>query len=165
MTDERNQRQADATGIAASLREAHTGKPYLGDVAVLDGLIRQMTGRIFERYQLVGVGEITRDAAVQADKEECHQLARILIGQNEGYGAMSGWTDGGLADYIRSRMKEAVHDEDDVSVVAQAVAVFVHGIYRHIGRIEADNEKEVQAALNEDIRSFVWLLVGLESNE
>ena len=154
--------QADATGLVASAKHAGSELPFLGDEAVLDGLLRKLAGGVFERFAQVSAGTLTPSQASATDQEACHQLARILIGQDRAYQPVPGWSKHGLADSIRSKMNEAVQAEDDVSVVAQAVAVFIHGIYAAINALEDPSQQsEVQEQLNESIRSFVWLLLGI----
>ena len=80
---------------------------------------------------------------------------------------MPGWNTGGLAQRVRGKMAESVQaGEPDAAVLAQAFAVFVHHIYDQLNITGAGGtEAELQDGLNENIRSFTWLLVGLDSNE
>lgn len=169
MTDNKfNDRQSDATGLVASLNTAMSEKPFLGDHDVIDGLVRELAAGVMERFSQVGT-VLTRDQASEADQEACHQLARILIGENSDYTPVPWWSDTELPNRIRSHMGEAVHSEDNVSVVAQAIAVFVHNIYDHIrdigGASTSDVEDRVRAEVEETIRSFVWLLLGLHQHD
>ena len=162
-----NDRQSDATGLIASANQASSGKPYLGDQSVVETLVRKLAGEVLARFSQVGDGELTPNEASSADQESCHQLARILLGQSDEYTPVLGWSGAGLADTIRSSMSEAVQaGEDDVSVVAQAAAVFVHGIYDQIRYIEdPSKEDDVKREINESVRSFTWLLIGLHQHD
>jgi len=157
----------DPTGLAASAAEATGALPYLGDVDDIDRILRQFAEGVTGRFAQVGRGQLTPNAAADADKAECQRLAEIFDGQDEGYTSIQNWNGEGLANYIRSRMSEAVQpDDDDEQVIAQAFATFVHSIYGAIAAAgQHSDEKALADELQEIIRSFTWLLVGLESNE
>ncbi|MNC64397.1 hypothetical protein D3C75_1145950 [compost metagenome] len=56
--------------------------------------------------------------------------------------------------------------EDDEEVIAQAFAMFMHQIYGAINAAGAHpDEEKLAVTLEENIRSFTWLLAGIESNE
>ncbi len=157
----------DPTGLAASAAQAAGARPYLGDLHDIDQLLRQMAERVTSRFAQVGRGELTPDAAADADRADCQRMAQIFDGQDPDYASIENWNGDGLAQYILSRMSEAVQpDEDTEEVIAQAFALFVHRIY---GAITAAGERPDEAALAEaladNVRSFSWALVGLESNE
>ncbi|QNJ57424.1 hypothetical protein Dolphis_118 [Pseudomonas phage Dolphis] len=157
----------DPSGLAASAAEATGARPYLGDVDDIDRVLRQFVEGVTSRFAQVGRGQLTPNAAADADKAECLRLAEIFDGQDEGYASIENWNGEGLANYIRSRMSEAVQpDDDDEQVIAQAFATFVHSIYGAItASAQNSDEKALASELQEIIRSFTWLLVGLESNE
>lgn len=165
MVHDSNDRQADSAGLAESARRAMGKRPYLGDQAVVDGLVRALAGEVMGRVVQAFNGELTKDEAVRRDQEACHQLARTLIGENPDYTPIPGWSDHGLAESIRRQQTESIHDEDDVSVVAQATAMFVHYVYQVVGEADAGGEQAMQDEINELIRSFTWLLLGIQSNE
>jgi hypothetical protein len=167
MTDELN-RHNDPTGLLQSARAATGSKPYLGSIDGIDSLIRTFAGGVIDRFDKVGHGILTPNDAADADRAECIRLAGIMVGLDDSFAPMPGWTDGGLAAYVRARMSEAVTpDEPDAEVVAQAFASFVHSIYDTLGNIsdmDAPSDDDL-AKINDHVRSLTWLLVGIESNE
>ncbi len=167
MTDELN-RHNDPTWLLHSARAAAGDRPYLGDLDVIDSIVRQFVADIADRFERVGLGLHTPDSAAEADKAECIRLGGVFTGMDETYEPMPGWTDGRLARYIRERMHEtAATGEPDAEVVAQAFASLVHSVYAMIGEVATLDEptQEQMAKLNDHIRSLVWLLAGIESNE
>jgi len=131
----------------------------------VDKLLRQFTADVLDRFDKVGSGLITPNDSAEADKGECLRLAGIFSGDEDGYAELPGWTGYGLAEYIRDRMGEIVQNGDDRDVIAQAFAVFLQHIYAQLRRMGSVPDEQVQDALTENIRSFTWLLIGLESNE
>lgn len=167
MTEELNHHN-DPTWLLHSARAAAGDKPYLGDLEVIDAIIRQFVAGITERFERVGMGLLTPNSAAEADKAECIRLGGVFTGADSTYTPMPGWTDGGLANYVRNRMHESVTpDEPDNEVVAQAIASLVHSVYSMIGEVADLDEptQEQMAKLNDHIRSLTWLLAGIESNE
>lgn len=157
----------DASGLVASAAEATGARPYLGDVNDIDQLLRTFTEGVTNRFAQVGRGQLAPDAAADADRAECLRMAEVFDGQDDGYATIENWNGEGLANYIRTRMAEAVQPaEDDEDIIAQAFGVFVHRIYGAISAAGANPDQDaLVAALQDNIRSFTWLLVGLESNE
>lgn len=156
----------DPSGLLRSL-EAAGDRPYLGDAGTVEKILRDLVGGITYRFAEVGRGNLTPQEAAEADRGECERLAAVFDGQDDRYAAIEHWNGEGLANHIRGRMAEAVpDDEDDELVIAQAFAVFVHGVYSVIAQAgEGQSEEDLAASLQDLVRSFSWVLVGLESNE
>jgi hypothetical protein len=169
MSEELNHHN-DATGLVESARRATGDAPYLGDINEIDQILRKLTADVTGRYAAVGRREIGAEDAALSDRAECHRLAEVFDGQDNGYVVIEHWNGEGLATHIRGRMGEVVqpHDDDE-QIIAQAFGVFVHRIYGAIGAMAADPDEVEQAelaeTLDENIRSFTWLLAGIESNE
>ncbi|WP_443698726.1 hypothetical protein [Pseudomonas sp.] len=166
MTDELNHHN-DPTGLVQSANQANNGLPYLGETDVVDRLLREMTAGVLDRFDRVGHGLLTPGDAADADGAECQRLGTAFAGGDPAFAIVPGWNTGGLAQRVRSKMSESVQaGEPDAAVLAQAFAVFVHHIYDQLNITgNGGTEAELQDGLNENIRSFTWLLVGLDSNE
>lgn len=159
-------RQNDPTGLAESARIASGERPYLGDVEAIDKILRQFTAGILARFDEVGHGLKTPADAADADRAECERLAAVFTGADPAYAAVPGWSTGALARSVAAKLNELSHAGADAEVMAQAFAVFVHKVYGVINSFDGPGaESAMQDELNEDIRSFTWLLVGLDSNE
>lgn len=157
----------DPTGLAASAAEANGALPYLGDVGDIDRMLREFVDGVTSRFGQVSQGLLTPQVAAEADKAECLRMAAIFDGQSEDYAAITNWNGEGLAKHIRARMAEVVvTSDDDEDIIAQAFGAFVHSIYGSIGNAgRHSDEKSLAGELAELVRSFTWLLVGLDSNE
>lgn len=162
----------DATGLVASAASATGSKPYLGDIHDVDHLLRVFTEGVTSRFAQVGRGELTPEEAADADRDACETMGEAFCGNDNSYAVIVGWNGVGLATYIRARMAELVQpDDDDVQIVAQAFATFTHHIYSAIkahGKehgAEGPEGADLIDTLQENIRSFTWLLLGIESNE
>lgn len=157
----------DPTGLVQSARQATGDLPYLGDTEAVDRILRELTAGVLDRFDRVGHGLLTPNEAAEADQSECERLGKAFTGGDAGFQVVPGWSTGGLASSVRSKMAESLNvGEADDQVLAQAFAVFVHHIYDQLNLTGAGgSEAELQDGLNENIRSFTWLLVGLDSNE
>ena len=157
----------DPSGLLESVKAASDGRPFLGDLRAVEQVLRQFAAGVFERYDEVGHGILTPQDAANADRQECMRLARIFCGQDPAYAPVREWTGQPLADHLRSRMERDLQpDEDDVQIVAQAIAVLVHRLYdvlRH------GNDGAPQSALMEEaeaaVRSMSMALVGVVGND
>lgn len=160
----------DGTGLAASARNATGPLPYLGDLNVIDGILRKLTKDVTDRFAAVSHAQMSQPDAAEADHAECIRLGEVFDGQDADYTVIEHWNGDGLATYIRQRMSETVQPaEDDEQIITQAFAMFVHQIYGAIAAMPADPDEVEQAelagTLDDNIRSFTWLLAGIESNE
>jgi hypothetical protein len=157
----------DATGLAEAACQANSGLPYLGDTETVDRILRELTAGVLDRFDRVGHGLRTPGAAADDDRAECERLGLAFAGQDPGYAVVPIWNTHVLPERIRTKMAETIQaGEPDAAVLAQAFAVFVHHIYDQLNITgNGGTEAELQDCLNENIRSFTWLLVGLDSNE
>lgn len=167
MDDKELNTHTDPSGLLESAKAANDGRPFLGDMQVVDGMLRRFAAAVFERYDEVGHGILTPDDAAGADRQECLRLARVFCGQDPAYAPVREWTGKGLADHLRERMERDLQpSDDDVQIVAQALAVLVHRLYdvlRH------GSDDAPQAALMEEteaaVRSMGFALVGVVGND
>lgn len=166
MTENLNM-HTDPSGILASLRDATDGRPFLGDISVVEGMLRRFASEVFTRYDEVGHGVLTPEDAANADRAECLRLAGVLLGQDAAYAPMRGWTGKELADHLRNRMeRDLVPTEDDAQLVAQALATLVHRLY---DVLRQGNEGAPESALMEEtaaaVRSMALALAGVVGND
>lgn len=156
-------RHNDATGLLQSAKQAGAAN-YLGDREVVDRVVRDFAAGVLSRFEQVGDGLLTPNEAAEQDKAACQDMALIFTGRDDDYAIQSGWNDGALVMYVRNRLKEAIQPEDDLSVMAQAFAMLVHVIYDQLrnGGTDAAN---LAAEINEAVRSFSWLLLGIEEHD
>lgn len=157
----------DATGLVESARQANSDLPYLGDTEAVDRILRELTAGVLDRFDRVGRGLLSPSDAADGDQAECVRLGVAFTGGDPAYAMVPLWNANSLGNRVREKMAEVVQpDEPDAAVMAQAFAVFVHHIYDQLNITgNGGTEAELQDGLNENIRSFTWLLVGLDSNE
>lgn len=159
-------RHTDPSGLLESLKAATDGRPFLGDAHAVEKMLRQFISRVLERYDEVGHGILTPNDAAKADSEECLALARVFCGMNADYASVQGWTGKPLADRLRQRMaRDLVPDEDDVQVVAQALAVLVHSIYDLLRSAGDGDDSAMMQQAEASIRSLAMALVGVVGND
>ena len=166
MTEELNHHN-DPTGLVQSARQANSDLPYLGDTDAVDRILRELTAAVLDRFDRVGLGLLTPDAAADADRAECERLGLAFAGQDQSFAVVPMWNTHVLPERVRVKMAETIQSgEPAASVMSQAFAVFIHHIYDQLNVTgSGGTEAELQDGLNENIRSFTWLLVGLDSNE
>jgi hypothetical protein len=157
----------DAAGLVQSAEQASGPLPYLGDLHDVDQILRKLNENVINRFAAVGRGQMSQQEAAEADQAECIRLGEVFDGQDLGYNSIEHWNGNGLANYIRNRMGETVQPaEDDEQIITQAFAMFVHQIYGAINEAGANpDEAKLAETLDENIRSFTWVLIGIESNE
>lgn len=155
----------DATGLMMSLHAAGS-KPDLGNMDTVEKLVRQFVFGITHRFGLVGMGALTPAQASAQDRAACEQMGKIFTGQDHAYHSMTGWHDGALAAFVRERMSESINTEEpDDQVVAQAFALLAHSTYASIRSLDGGDGGDAAQRLGDHIKSTVWMLVGLQSDE
>lgn len=156
----------DATGLMMSLHASTGPKPDLGNMETVEKIVRQFVFDITHRFELVGMGATSPTDAAAQDRAECERMGKIFTGQDPEYRLMPGWNDGPLAAFVRERMGESINtDEPDDQVVAQAFALLVHSTYATIRSLDGSGGADATERLGDHIKSTVWLLVGLQSDE
>jgi hypothetical protein len=166
MTDKLD-RHTDPSGLVASLNAATDGRPFLGDLVVVEGLLRQFASDVFTRYDEVGHGILTPNDASNADRAQCLKLAGIFCGQDPAYAPVREWTGAQLADHLRNRMERDLQPEDDdAKLVAQAMAVLVHRLYDVLRHANDDvPERELMDEAEGAVKSMAKALVGVVGND
>ena len=163
MSDNEKRDVSDGSGFVAAVRSA-SGDQYLGDWSVVDRLLRELASGVLTRYHEVATGVLTPNDASREDQAECMRLAGIFTGKDASYTAVKDWTGAGLADHLRQQMGTQIDtSEEDVGVVAQALAVFVHGIYDVLR--EGLAESQMMSVLLNNIAGLRMSLVGAVGND
>ena len=157
----------DPSGLLESLRAATDGRPYLGDLPVVEKLLRDFAGEVFTRFDEVGHGVLTPHEASSADRDECLRLARAFCGLDPAYAPVREWSGKPLANHLRQHMAHSLAEsDDDVDVVAQALAVMVHRLY---DVLRAGNDGASFSALSQQteaaVKSMAMALVGVVGND
>lgn len=161
MTDKLNH-HTDPSGLVRAAR-AVQGQSGLTDILVVDGILRAFTLRVLSRYRQVGRGVITPNDAASADYADCVATAAIFDGETEVYTPVDGWNGAGLAASLRAQMgvPDGTSDRDTIS---EAFGHFVSHIYDRLRRFGDDEQEDaLQEGLSENIRSFAWVLIGMQS--
>lgn len=154
---------SDASGFLAAARDA-SGSQYLGDWSVVDRLLRELASGVLTRYHEVATGVLTPADASGEDQAECKRLAGIFTGQDASYTAVKDWTGTGLADHLRQQMGTQIDtSEEDAGVVAQALAVFVHGVYGVLR--DGLAESQMMSVILNNIAGLRMSLLGAVGND
>lgn len=160
-------RQTDPSGLVASLRAATDGRPFLGDQPTVEALLRHFAAEVVTRYDEVGHGVLTPSDAANSDREDCFRLARVFCGQDPAYAPVRQWSGKPLADHLRERMaRDLQPEDDDMLLIAQALAVLVHQIYDAL-RAAADGapDEAVIKQVDASVRSLAMALLGVVGND
>jgi hypothetical protein len=166
MTDKLD-RHTDPSGLLESLKAATDGRPFLGDIREVERIVRGFASEVITRFDEVGHGVLTPSDAAEADRAQCLKLAMVFTGADPAYAPVRNWTGKQLADHLRNRMeRELVPDDDDVQLVAQAFAVFVHSVYDLLREASAGAPgEETEQTLVAAVRSISMALVGVVGND
>lgn len=166
MAEELNM-HTDPSGLLESARAANDGRPFLGDVQVIQKMLREFASNVFTRYDEVGHGVLTPDDAANADRAECLRLAAVFCGQDGAYAPVREWTGKPLADHLRERMaRDLQPEDDDVKLVAQALAVLVHRLYDVLRAASAGAPDDALMQTTEAaVHSMAMALVGVVGND
>lgn len=165
--NEKLDRHTDPSGLVESARAASDGRPFLGDVAAVDKILRAYAGEVFSRYDEVTQGVLTPSDAADADRAACLKLGAIFCGEDPAYAPVRGWSGPQLAEHLRSRMERELQlGEGDTETVAQAFGVFTHHLYDLLREVSAGSpEGEVQEVLLGHLHSFRMALMGVVGND
>jgi hypothetical protein len=157
----------DPSGILESLKAATDGRVYLGDIREVERIVRGFASEVITRFDEVGHGVLTPGDAADADRAQCLKLASVFTGADPAYAPVRNWTGKPLADHLRNRMeRELVPDDDDVQLVAQAFAVFVHSVYDLLREASAGAPgEETEQTLVAAVRSISMALTGVVGND
>lgn len=135
-------------------------KPYyLGDLDVVDALLRGLVSGVVGRYGEVSKGELNSAAAFEADLLACVELGAILAGHSSDYYPANGWTGEPLAAFIRARTGEHA-DVAPADVLAGAVAHMVLDVYKTLGL--GVGEKLMSERINETLGIVTLLMLGVD---
>ena len=151
----------DPEGLLIAAAEAsHAG--YLGDVKVVDGLLRQLVAGVIDRFGEVSEGNIESSAAAAADRQACLATTNILAGNDRKYKPVANWNGQALANFIQARTRIGEND-DAVTVIAHSLAELVLSVYQELGA-EGEQE-EAGKKINGAIHSTTMMMLGVESND
>lgn len=165
MEDKLN-RHNDPTGLIASLKSVSGPKPYLGDISVIERIIRTFSVGVLERYDEVGHGVLTPADAANADGDECLRMGKVFAGQDNAYTPVADWSGSGLANFLRDEMEREIPEEqDDARQIASAFGVLVHGIYDVLRQVSQLTEEDIQTRLTAQIKPFARLMLGVGRHE
>lgn len=162
----KNRAHTDPGTLIQSMREANTGQPYLADVSTVDAILRQFSSDVVARYAEVSKGSLAQQDAVSEDRAGCFKIADIMLGKDPKYSTLFGWNvenvRGNIAFFIRNELKQQVAtNEDDRSVVAQAVALMLRRIYGIIAGSKSKDSTVLMDELGKNIVPTRNLFIGL----
>lgn len=145
--------------IPGLLEERRKGKPYLGDTAVVSGLVGDFIGGIIDRASQVPLGLMTKDEAVAADKKAAFAFMKVISGQDARYMPVPQWNaaPNGLEEWLRRELKGIANDgllaKPGGPIEAMALFLIV-GTYNMLSRMVGGATEEEMAdtvdGLNDD---------------
>lgn len=127
--------------LARASSEAEGG--YLGDLAVVDGIVRRFVISAAERFTAFAGGGMSLDAVAAEDARAGRDLTLILRGSNLRYSSIGEWNDGGgLAQACRTRFGIKLGAEaqtNDFEAIFQTVGRLLQDVY---GTLTAEAQKD-----------------------
>lgn len=147
------------------------GGGYLGDIKVVDALIREFVVGICERFAAVAGGTQTLAQVRQADQQAAYKLACIMRGIDMRYRTVGAWNrdGGGLAKALRWEFDirlGAQAQHSDADAVFQALGLLVFDTYTELAKAaqagdDPQAEARAQAAIAASIDRYAKLFTGV----
>lgn len=156
--------RAQQRGAAADFDIGTVSETYLGDPAVVEGLVRKLAGDVAAARGDYNEGKISHIAAAGRVNALAAALAPAFIGASPDYQAMPSWNapDGGIIPYLRSR---GFVDKTAVDVVEACLLNFAGRILQ--GMIEHEENGDDEAgkfAVDSAVEDVVADLLGLPAD-
>lgn len=157
-----------AEGLAAIPQGEDGAASYLGDMAVVDAIIRNLAADISDRQQKVAAGEMQSDEAVRLDFLQAYGTAKIFLGRNSSYAPVPDWHIDSMASGVAPfcvAFYNMVDVETAEDVLVAVMGLFVRSVYEGI-QLAADGapQDRWQTVIDGSIETIVDLMVGLDPN-
>lgn len=155
-----------SSGWHIALEKASGEGQYLGDMKVVNHIVRQFLKGITDRSALVGEGKLMPWAAGDADMEACAHMAMVFLGKVPGFTPMGAWNaEGGLDAFLSTEIQELVAPFERIGelAVAQAFAVITHKVYDILRTVTDENLDEHSHQMNEIAEQFTRSLMGVHT--
>lgn len=154
--------------IALGKASSATGeKPYLGDPATVDSLVRSFVKDICDRYAEVCEGGMFAQDASTEDKEACERLGRIFAGEDPTFVTVGAWNGEGVAEFCKKAMPDYLPEGGtQPQTMTQVMAVLAHEVYDILRDADEDGDAELAGqAINGRIEDWTRMLLGLPPDE
>jgi hypothetical protein len=151
--------QPDAHSTIAALNNA-AKENYLGDPAIIDGLLQLYGKEIVDRLDEVAAGRITNRAAGMEDTKGATRLARIFTGKEAGYQPMGTWNTGGeLSRFLRREF--GITEKDNTDTVEVFMVNFALCIRYAYKLMQEDPISDWQGSIDDSLQIFSGCLLGV----
>jgi hypothetical protein len=156
-----------SSGWHIALEKASGAKPYLGDTAVVDRLIREFIKGVLDRFDAVQEGKMLPAEASDMDKQSCERYGTIFVGGDGQYESIGAWNKDGLPCMVAAKFIQdipAMADMNQSGVVIQFFAILTHLVYQAEKRyMKSSNDDAMKNDIATIVHSAVLALVGVES--
>ena len=147
---------------------AAAGKPYLGDIAVVDRQVRSLISGIVTRWGQYAASTISKEAFANANESAVRNIATVMCGADRTFTPVEGWT--GAADGQDAFLLRALNRPAQPSLVAEVgpsgvVAVMLMlQTYAVIDKAErSGDEQTYKDDLMEIVKEGTRLFMGFPS--
>jgi len=148
------QSKSNTSGFATALEQA--AKPnYLGDPAVVEGLLRQYAMECVARL----VDGKERLEAAKIDWAEAAKLADILLGKSPEYPSMAGWNKPGIIDRWLVDQTQVLGDTAEERV-ARTLVIYLCRMYDLLVQSQNDPQDSDQILVDAIVQEFTLVLMG-----
>jgi hypothetical protein len=160
------------TTILAHLDPEAAGKPYLGDPAVVDRLVRGYVMGLWDTTVAVSTGQMPKDQATAANQAAAQAFMTVIAGCDPAYVPLGGWNaneTGGLKSFIRKALGDLMHPgmlarEPDGPYEALA-AYLMRETYQLLAQSSELSEQQMRDRLDGIFDDGHRILLGLPSNQ
>lgn len=141
------------------------GLPYLGDMAVVRDLIGELGSSALVRLVEVSNGKLTPEEAGAADLAGSTALAKVFLGEEDGYNTVPEWNKAGKIDAFVSEQAE-IAETEPVARLATLFLLMVQDMYAAARLMdEGESEDTAKAAIDGSLEGVAALLLGVSFQE
>ena len=155
-----------SSGWHIALEKANGAGQYLGDMKVVNHIVRQFLKSVTDRSALVSEGELMPWAAGDADRQACQHMAKVFLGKEPGFAPMGAWnSEGGLGAFLSTEIQQVVAPSERIGdlAVVQAFALITHKVYDILRTVTDENFDAQAHQLNEIAEQFTRSLMGVHT--
>lgn len=143
--------------LEAALKD---GKPYLGDLSVVQAILSNEASLTINAYCDKSSGKITPAEFRKLTNEACERIARIFLGKDDSYNIMPGWNEAGAIDeFLAEQLK--LKDDDPFDRLCMTGLKYLDEVWCALRQADEGRDDDYQSNLNGSIETFVNLMVGI----
>lgn len=153
----RQQRKRDDEFLLAALEEASGDKPYLGDLSVVEQIIKESILALLQAKD--------PDDMLERFKEQVESFPRIFLGKDERYRAASAWNlEGHIDAFIKSEHSHIIGGTASITLKEFARFILRRAVETLANRANLERE-DMLGLMASDILMAAETLVGIRQSD